>query len=92
MPFPANQVMKYFHVFISLLMAICLAAVRIMAANQAINIITSACQVPSYQPRKLCPTAIKLYVEWRIPWTSCRIFAQFTSAFLSSFNYHQHAY
>ena len=56
--FPANQVMKYFHVFISLHMAICLASVCVMASNQAIRIITSACQVPSFGPRKSCPTAI----------------------------------
>ena len=48
MPFPANQVMKYFHVFISLLMAICLAAVHVMASHQAICIITLACQVPRH--------------------------------------------
>ena len=48
MPFPANQVVNYFCMFISLLMAICLAAVRIMASHQAIgHAITSACQVPS---------------------------------------------
>ena len=60
MPFPANQVMSYFHVFISLLMAIFLAAIRVMASHQAIRIITLACQVPSFWPRKSCPTAIKL--------------------------------
>ena len=60
MLFPANQVLKYFHVFISLLMAICLAAVLEMTSHQAIRIITLACQVPSFRPRKSCPTAIKL--------------------------------
>ena len=37
MPFPANQVMNYFRVFISLLTAIdciCLTAVRIIASHQ----------------------------------------------------------
>ena len=50
-----------------------------------ILIIVSACQVLSFQPRKLCLTMIKLQEEWRIPWTSCKIFAWFTHAFLSSF-------
>ena len=49
MPFPVNQVMKHFHVFISLLMAFWLAAVCVMASNQPIRIITLACQVPSFQ-------------------------------------------
>ena len=34
MPFPVNQVMNYFHVFIPLLTAFCLAAVHIMASHQ----------------------------------------------------------
>ena len=34
MPFPANQVMNYFHVFILLRTAICLAAVHVMALHQ----------------------------------------------------------
>ena len=33
MPFPANQV-NYFHVFISLLIAICLAVIHIIASYQ----------------------------------------------------------
>ena len=73
MPFPANQVMNYFHVFISLLMTIFLAAIRVMDSYQAICVITLACQVSSFWLRKSCPTAIKLYVEWQISWTSCRI-------------------
>ena len=34
MPFPANQVMNNFHVFISLLTAICLAVIHIVASHQ----------------------------------------------------------
>ena len=102
MPFPANQVICYFHAFISLLKAIYLAAIHIIVSTLSlrlnlglnIHVIILACKVPSFQPHKLCPTAIKLQEEWQIPWTSYRIFAWFTHAFLSSFNnnYHQHAY
>ena len=59
LPFLANQVMKYFHVFIPLLMAIYLAAVRVMASHQATHVITLTCHMPSFWPCKLCPTAIK---------------------------------
>ena len=76
MPFPANQVVKYFHVFTSLFITICLTAVH------PHNSLTPsyphhhlACWAPSFQPRKLCQTAIKLYIEWQILWTSYRIYA-----------------
>ena len=61
MPFLANQVINYFHVFISLLMAICLANICVMVSYQAICAIILACQVSSFQPLKSCPTAIKLH-------------------------------
>ena len=101
MPFPANQVISYFHVFISLVKATYFPGCHLrnsftLTLNLELNIsvIASACQVPSFQPCKLCATTIKLQEEWRILWTSCRIFTWFTRAFLSSYNnnYHQCAY
>ena len=54
MPFPANQVISYFHAFLSLLKAICLATIHIIASyvlrlNLRLNIcvIALACQLPS---------------------------------------------
>ena len=61
MPFQANQVLKHFHVFISLIMAIYLAAIHVMASHHTIHVITSACQVLSFQPRRLYPTANSRY-------------------------------
>ena len=34
MPFSANQVMNYFHAFIMLLIAICLAVIHVIASHQ----------------------------------------------------------
>ena len=68
--------MKYFHVFISLLIAICLTAVHphnsLTPSHPRHHL---ACWAPSFQPRKLCQAAIKLQIEWQISWTSCRIYA-----------------
>ena len=61
MPSPTKQVMNYFQVFISLLMAICLADIHVMASHQAIHVIALACGVTSFWPLKPCPTAIKLH-------------------------------
>ena len=54
MPFTANQVKSYFHAFLSLLKAICLATIRIIASyvlrlNLRLNkhVIASVCQLPS---------------------------------------------
>ena len=92
---PSNKLFPCF--YFTAFKAICLVAVCVISSHQDwmnICIITSACQVPSFWPRKLCPTAIKLQDMWQILQISCRIFTWFTHAFLSSFNnnYHQHAY
>ena len=49
MPFPENQVMSYFHAFILLLIAICLAVVYVIILHQEYlySVITPACQVLS---------------------------------------------
>ena len=88
MPFPANQMVNYVHVFNWLLTAICLVAVHAIASHQEHlhDRYGQSLHVLFFQPRKLCPTAIKLQVEWGIPWTSCRIFGWFTYAFLGSLN------
>ena len=49
----------------------------------SIHIIALTCPVRIVFPHRLHPTA---WGEWCIPWISCRIFAWFTRAFLSSLN------
>ena len=91
-PFPANQV---FHVFNLLLIAICMAVVHVLNSLAPRLVSMSSLWLVRYVPYsqlcRLCPT---VQGEWRILWTSCRIFAWFTCAFLSSLNnnYHQRAY
>ena len=97
MPFPANQVMNYFHVCILLLIATYLPGCRMrksLTPRKPAPVTALACQVLSFQPRKLCLAVIKLQAEWQIPWEWCRIFPWFTHGFLRSLNnnFHQHAY
>ena len=61
--------MSYFHIFIFLLIAICLAVTHIIVSYQEYLHHCFGLSGTTSQVRRLCPTTIKLQVEQQILWT-----------------------
>ena len=68
MPFRANQLMTYFHVFILLFIDICLAIVHIIVLHQEYSRPCFGLSGTVF-PHRLYPIVVKLQVELQILWT-----------------------